>query len=153
MLLKSFYYTDVQRIKLYLNNSLVDTSDPESLWNELLELLDGSICELFRIIPYITQVFLTDLYINEIKKLNHDEQLMCDPLHTVYLVIENACEWRVTVKQKMIKIFNHEWNLDTCTIIVNRNSRMSHDMIEIQYDADGLNQTTGSIILDKACLF
>lgn len=155
MILRNLYHTDVRRIKLYLNGSVepIDTTDPEVLWHELLDLLDGSVSELYRIIPYLTQVCFADVYIKETNKLNENEHLLCEPGHTVHLVIQNACEWGVTAKRKFTLVYNGDWNLDTCTITITRSSDMSCNGINVQYDAVGLNQTHGSIILNQEISF
>lgn len=154
MLIRNLYHTDVQRIKLYLNRSIepIDTTNPDALWNELLDLLDGSVSELYRILPYLTQVCFADVYINEVKNLNDNEHLLCEPGHIVYLVIESACDWHVTAIRKFTLVYHGDWNLDTCTITVNRNNTASYDVINVEYDAIGLNKH-GSVILDERIKF
>lgn len=149
------FCVDVPRIVFFVDSEWIPSSEPNEVWERLIEEYDGDILVVKNAAECFKQQFLSDYYIDELHDINFD----CDDTenlisHNRYRVTINSKTGYLTIEKDFVHSLVVEgdfYNIDYCILTVvfdpYLNKEVNHKWT---YTIDSMRSGSRSLILDKS---
>lgn len=114
------FQVDVPRLTIFFDQEWIPSDEPDTVWEEILELYNYNECLTTRAAYYCTQAAIADAYIEEASNLPPDEHLISGQ-NQRHHVIFSRLDRTVTVRKELSHSYIHDgetYHTDMCSLTI-----------------------------------